>query len=191
MLSNLYIVPLMLGEDYEMIDMWHGSNTEEPEWAEMTPRAFLGLWTDGEKAWAREVYHGDEFASVRERWIDIHRKLEDAPLGAERTRLCEQARRAEEGEAFNRASPRPPLREAFESGDIARDERFLVGAGPALHLRLAAAGGDEGGVLLGVRQRNGRIETRGATCLAFDVFLVAAVQVSRGAWIQHAGLQSE
>ncbi|MHC4250788.1 MAG: tetratricopeptide repeat protein [Planctomycetota bacterium] len=91
MLENLYIIPLLLGEDYQWIEMSHGSNLSWPSWAEMTPREFLSMWTDAEKKWASDLYHGDEFTSVRDRWIEIHRKLEHVRPGPERTRLCDEA----------------------------------------------------------------------------------------------------
>ena len=95
MLLNLYIIPFLLGEDYEWLDMWHGSNTEEPPWAEMTPPEFLALWTDAERKWAANHYHGEEFTSVRNRWIEIHRRLQHVPRGPERTQLCDEARALE------------------------------------------------------------------------------------------------
>ena len=58
MLLNLYIIPLLLDEGYEWLNMWHGSNTAEPPWAEMTSPEFLALWTGAEKKWVGNLYHG-------------------------------------------------------------------------------------------------------------------------------------
>ena len=91
MLLNLYIIPLLLGEDYEWLNMWHGSNTAEPPWAEMTSPEFLALWTGAEKKWVANLYHGEELTEIRDRWIKIHKRLDHMPRGPERTRLCDEA----------------------------------------------------------------------------------------------------
>ena len=74
MLENLYIIQLLLGEEYQRIEMSHGSNIAWPSWAENTPPEFLSMWTDAEKKWASDLYHGEELTAVRDRWIEIHKK---------------------------------------------------------------------------------------------------------------------
>ena len=90
---NLYLIPRLLGEACRRLDMWHGSNVEEPPWAENTPPEFLGLWTDSEKERAASLYHGAAFTSARDRWIEIHQRLQHLRPGPERSRLCAEAAR--------------------------------------------------------------------------------------------------
>jgi len=90
MLGNLYLVPHLLGSPIARLDIWHGSNWEEPEYLDEVPAEYLGLWTDAERAWAAGLYHSAEFQAVRSRYIEISRALNTTPRGPERTRLVEE-----------------------------------------------------------------------------------------------------
>jgi len=90
MLSNLYLVPHLLGSPIAELDIWHGSSDAEPSHAEYVPEAYLQLWTDAERKWAAHLYESPGFTSVRARYIEISRVLNTTPPGPERSRLVEE-----------------------------------------------------------------------------------------------------
>ncbi len=55
MLENLYLVPFLLGQNPQPLDVWHGSNLEWIAYAVAVPQELLGLWDDVALQWAREV----------------------------------------------------------------------------------------------------------------------------------------
>ena len=87
MLSNLYVLPHLSGTAIARLDIWHGSNWEEPDYLAVIPGAYWSLWTEGEREWAANLYRSPEFTAVRERWIDIGRALRTTPRGPERSQL--------------------------------------------------------------------------------------------------------
>ncbi len=90
MLSNLYLVPHLLGSPIAALDIWHGSSDTEPSHAEYVPEAYLQLWTEAERDWASGLYQSPGFQSVRARYIAISRLLDTTPPGPERSRLVEE-----------------------------------------------------------------------------------------------------
>ena len=90
MLSNLYLVPHLLGSPIAELNVWHGSSDAEPSYVECVPEAYLQLWTEAEREWASRLYHGPGFQSVRARYIEISRALDTTPPGPERSRLVEE-----------------------------------------------------------------------------------------------------
>jgi hypothetical protein len=91
MLSNLYLIPHLLGLPVRELDIWHGSNIAESSYLEYVPEEYLLLWDEKELEWASGLYHGPEFEAVRERYVEIHRKLKDLPRGPKRNRLVHEA----------------------------------------------------------------------------------------------------
>jgi len=61
MLSNLYLVPHLLGSAIAELDIWHGSSDAEPSHAEYVPEAYLQLWTEAERKWASRLYGSPGF----------------------------------------------------------------------------------------------------------------------------------
>jgi hypothetical protein len=90
-LSNLYLVPLLVGEPRAPLKIWHGSNLAEPEYAEDAARVLLGLWTPAEKAWARSVYENEEVVRLRRRFIELETALLALPVGAKRNAVVAEA----------------------------------------------------------------------------------------------------
>ena len=91
MLTNLYLIPHLLGQTVQEIDMWHGSNLEEPSHLDEMPEEFFSIWDEGALRWAAQLYQGEEFQAVAARYIEIHRRLEDLRPGVERSRLVREA----------------------------------------------------------------------------------------------------
>jgi hypothetical protein len=49
MLSNLYLLPHLLGSPIDELDMWHGSSDAEPSYVECIPEEYFLLWTAAER----------------------------------------------------------------------------------------------------------------------------------------------
>ena len=90
MLSNLYLLPHLLGAPISELDIWHGSSHAEPDYIECIPEAYLLLWTEAEREWAAHLYKSPGFRSVRARYIEISALLDNTPPGPARSRLVEQ-----------------------------------------------------------------------------------------------------
>ncbi len=95
LLSNLYLVPHLLGSPVDELDIWHGSSDAEPSYVEYVPEAYLRLWTAAERKWAGGLYHSPGFQSVRARYIEIARALDTTRPGPERSRLVEEMHKLE------------------------------------------------------------------------------------------------
>lgn len=87
MLGNLYLVPRLLGAPIAALDIWHGSNSAEPDYIDDIPAEYFELWTPAEREWAARLYQSPELQGVRARFIEIGRALNTTPPGPERTRL--------------------------------------------------------------------------------------------------------
>ena len=96
MLSNLYLVPHLVGSPIAKLDIWHGSSDAEPVYIECIPEAYLQLWTEAEREWAAGLYHSPGFQAVRARYIEISRLLDTTSPGPERSRLVEEMYKLED-----------------------------------------------------------------------------------------------
>lgn len=90
MLSNLYLIPHLLGRDQEELDIWHGSNYEEKGYLDYVPPEIWGLWNAPALRWAAETYDSPALSRVRERHIEILRQLESEPRGPRRSELVDE-----------------------------------------------------------------------------------------------------
>jgi hypothetical protein len=90
MLSNLYLIPHLLGEDQEELDIWHGTNIAEKGYLEYWPPEIWALWDDAALEWVRETYDSEEFRRVRGRYIEIREQLNSEPPGPRRSRLVDE-----------------------------------------------------------------------------------------------------
>lgn len=91
MLSNLYLIPRVLGRDQDVIDMWHPSNRSEKSYAESLPDEFFTVWEPSALDWVRAVYESEPMRRVRDRYIAIYTQLKEEPPGPTRSRLAEEA----------------------------------------------------------------------------------------------------
>jgi hypothetical protein len=91
MLMNIYLIPHLLGQKVERIEMWHGSSDAAPGYLEQIPHEFFFLWDEGAREWAAKLYHSQPFMVVLSRYIEIHRQLLNIPPGPKRTRLVTEA----------------------------------------------------------------------------------------------------
>jgi hypothetical protein len=91
MLANLYLLPRLLGESIERLDLRYGSNIAWPEYVDDLPPEFFDIWSPEEREWARRHYASEHFTKTRARYIDIETHLRDEPPGPSRTQLVEEA----------------------------------------------------------------------------------------------------
>lgn len=67
-LSNLYLIPHLLGEQQEEYDIWHSSNWEMKEYLNSMPCEIVSLWNEQEKAWAKKVFDSQTASNIRARY---------------------------------------------------------------------------------------------------------------------------
>jgi hypothetical protein len=91
MLSNLYLIPRLLGLDQAVIDMWHPSNLSEKSYGDSLPGELCAVWEPSALQWVYSLYHNESMRRVRERYIAIYTELKEEPPGPKRSRLVEEA----------------------------------------------------------------------------------------------------
>jgi hypothetical protein len=91
MLSNLYLLPALLGIEQAVLDIWHGSNFAEKMYLDYVPPEIFELWDEDALSWASETYSRPDVQSIRERYIAIYRQLATEARGPKRSRLVEEA----------------------------------------------------------------------------------------------------
>jgi hypothetical protein len=91
MLSNLYLVPHVLGIEQDVIEMWHPSNLAVKSYLACIPEPIIALWEPPALQWAEHVYHSEPMRRVREHSIEIYTQLKDEPRGPRRSQLIEEA----------------------------------------------------------------------------------------------------
>lgn len=91
MLSNLYLIPRLLNEVQDKLNIWHGTNIAEKEYLTDAPPEMWELWDETALRWARKTYNSPEFSRVRARYIEICEQLESEPRGAKRSQLVKEA----------------------------------------------------------------------------------------------------
>jgi hypothetical protein len=91
MLSNLYIIPIVIGKEIKRHKIRFGSNYADYEYAEETPIEVQNSITDKEKDWLREMYESMEFHRYRKQYIEIHEQLENTEGVENRSPLVREA----------------------------------------------------------------------------------------------------
>ncbi len=91
MLSNLYLIPHLLGEEQPELDIWHSSNTETQDYVQYLAPELEALWDTSALQWARETYDRADFRQVRTRYIEIDHQLRDEHPGPRRSQLVKEA----------------------------------------------------------------------------------------------------
>ena len=75
MLTNLYLLPNVLGEEVQEYDMWHSSNFTEIDHVEELPHEVRSAISESEIQWLGELYKSLEFRRIRKRFIEIYNAL--------------------------------------------------------------------------------------------------------------------
>jgi hypothetical protein len=93
MLSNLYLLPRLLGLEQDHIDMWYSSNLADTCYRDEVPEEVLALWEPSALHWAHTVYQSVPMQRVRRRYIAIYHQLKTERPGPKRSRLVTEASR--------------------------------------------------------------------------------------------------
>ncbi|MDQ6993672.1 MAG: hypothetical protein Q9M31_09355 [Mariprofundus sp.] len=91
MLSNLYIIPHLLGHKLQEHDMWHASSYDSMDYIEYIPEEVIGSITLEEIQWMKTLYGSFEFRRMQERYIEIYHKLQTAKGVEQRTTLLNES----------------------------------------------------------------------------------------------------
>jgi hypothetical protein len=90
MLSNLYLIPHLLGREQEELDIGYSTNYEQKEFLDYVPPEIWTLWGAPELQWAGETYDSPELHRVRARFIEVHEQLKSEPPGPRRSALVDE-----------------------------------------------------------------------------------------------------
>lgn len=90
--DNLYIVPVMLGENPRQHDFRHGSNWRELAYILEGPCSqVFPLWSNTERAWLKEKWEDNKMQEDLSRYIDLYKELDRTKGYKERSELLRQA----------------------------------------------------------------------------------------------------
>ena len=76
MLSNLYLIPNIIGLDVQKYDIWHSSNFEYIDYVEYIPAEVRASIKESEIQWMNTLYNLFEFRRIRKRYIEIFHELQ-------------------------------------------------------------------------------------------------------------------
>ncbi len=90
MLSNIYLIPHILGAKMAKADMWHSCSDGEPEYIDYFPEQIQNAITEEDKTWIEGLYFSDRFQKILNRHIEINHLLQTTPIGEERRALVKE-----------------------------------------------------------------------------------------------------
>lgn len=76
MLSNLYLIPYLLGEKMGPYQFMHFTNFAEIGYLEYLPEEVFEHITDDEKKWIEKTYYFADISTIRDRYIEICKELD-------------------------------------------------------------------------------------------------------------------
>ena len=90
MLSNLYLIPRLLGEEQEELDIPYNTHLAQRLYLDYIPPEVFELWDEDAVEWARKTYESPGLQRIRSRYIEIERRLETEPRGPNRSELVDE-----------------------------------------------------------------------------------------------------
>jgi hypothetical protein len=98
--ANRYVAPMLLGETWQRLDAFHGTNMAEPEWAHDVIAAQADLWQEVPRGaeMLRFWWAAPPIATWRRKLDEVMVRLKDLPVSNERSALVSEgfALRSEE-----------------------------------------------------------------------------------------------
>ena len=91
MLSNLYIIPKVLGKEIAAYDMWHSSSDADINYIDYMPREVIAALTEAEIQWISQEYDSLDFRHFRKRYIEIYDQLQGLKNMDERKKLLAES----------------------------------------------------------------------------------------------------
>ncbi len=91
MLSNIYLIPRLLGQPGSGSNIWHAITFEESEYLDSFPEEITAAINDDDRYWIEKNYNSKEYQDALARYIDIDTKIKTLPDGKERTKLVNES----------------------------------------------------------------------------------------------------
>ena len=91
MLSNLYLIPNIIGKDIQEYNIWHSSNYEQIDYVQYIPSEVRSKINETEIKWITLLYSSFEFRRIRKRYIEIYNELLKTKEVSERTKLLDES----------------------------------------------------------------------------------------------------
>ena len=88
MLSNIWLVPFLLGHKIPSLESWEDRYYNELFEIEDFPHEILEYITSEEMEWIKAQYNSPKITIIRKKYIEIDDQLENLPRGEKRTKLC-------------------------------------------------------------------------------------------------------
>ena len=77
MLSNLYIIPQIIGRKIKPYDIWHSSSDSYIDYIDYLPQKIKKSIQKNEIEWMKTLYDSSEFSRIRKRYIEIFHELQN------------------------------------------------------------------------------------------------------------------
>ena len=90
MLSNIWLVPFLLGHKIPSLESWEDRYYNELFEIEDFPHEILEYITSEEMEWIKAQYNSPKITFIRKKYIEIDDQLENLPRGEKRTKLCRE-----------------------------------------------------------------------------------------------------
>lgn len=91
MLSNLYVIPKLLGRDIKKYDIWHFSSDAAIDYFDYFPEDVLETLTKEDKTWIEKLHDSFSFQRIRQRHIEIYGELQNIDDIKIRRKLIDEA----------------------------------------------------------------------------------------------------
>ncbi len=91
MLSNLYVIPFILGRETKAYDMWYSSNYDEISYLDYFPHQIIDAIDDDDREWMAGHYDSFIFQRIRKRHVEIYHELDRLEEVKARRPLVEEA----------------------------------------------------------------------------------------------------
>jgi len=87
------MLPSLFGECWSKLDIWYGSNRQEPEYLGEVEE-FLDEPTSDERAWMNQEFYSDSFRDLRDAYVDHFGRLLNERDIDERRRILDSWNRS-------------------------------------------------------------------------------------------------
>lgn len=91
MLSNVYLIPFILKQSVEELDILHNSDSESIDYIENIPEVVKTNITESELDWILLLYRSFEFRLIKQRHVEIHHQLKYTKIKSQQIMLSEEA----------------------------------------------------------------------------------------------------
>lgn len=90
MFANRFAVPKLIGVAPADVGIVGDSHGLAMMYLEDIPEVYFGLWSDAERGWASELFHGAVWSALRARYFEIKKLLSNEARGPRRSELVRE-----------------------------------------------------------------------------------------------------